>query len=251
MLKTQEIFDLHFLNTNMDKLVHYIEYKKNKTGKTFIVTANPEILMYAEENENYKKIIKNADFILPDGIGVVLGSKILGRSLQQRLTGFDLMERLLKLSNQKGYKVFFLGAEPHVIDKAVENIQSKHINLNIVGFHHGYFNDNEERIIIDEINRKQPDFIFVGLGYPRQEKWIYQHIDQLKKGTLMGVGGSFDVWAGKVNRAPISWQNLNIEWLYRLIKQPTRWKRMVVLPLFILKVINIRAKELIYNNKRG
>ena len=242
ILESKLIMNLEFIDSNMDQLTQAIHHRISTSQKTFIVTANPEIVMYAQQNESYNDILKDADYITPDGIGVVIGSRILGKPVQERLAGFDLLGRLLELSNENGYKVYFLGASPETIGVTVENIQRKYSKLNIVGFHHGYF-DHDDQQLVAEVKSHKPDLIFVGLGFPKQEQWIHENMHHFDKGVFMGVGGSFDVWAGKVKRAPLIWQKLYLEWLYRLIKQPTRWRRMLVLPLFLIKVIQIRLNK--------
>jgi len=242
MIKSQEIMGLSFVDSDMDNLIKVIQSRIVKQEKTFIVTANPEIVMYAESNQTYKEIIKNADFITPDGIGVVIGSKILGKKVKERLAGFDLMSNLLKLSNEENYRVYFLGATHETIEQATKNIKKRYPKIDIVGFHHGYF-ESTDPSIFEDIDNLKPDLIFIGLGFPRQEQWIFDHIKKVNKGVFMGVGGSFDVWAGKVKRAPIVWQRMNLEWLYRLIHQPSRWRRMLVLPMFLGKVVNLKFGE--------
>ncbi|WP_318246313.1 WecB/TagA/CpsF family glycosyltransferase [Bacillus sp. PS06] len=241
MLETKKIMDLAFVNSTMNELTMEICNRIEQNTRTFIVTANPEIVMYANEHRNYKEVLEDADYIIPDGIGIVIGSQILNNPLSERLAGFDLMGQLLDASNTKGYKLYFLGASPEVMPEAVKKIKSKYqSNIHICGYHHGYFDQEKEQYIIEEIRMHQPDLIFIGLGFPRQEEWIHRYIDSFDKGIFMGVGGSFDVWAGNVKRAPLIWQKLNIEWLYRLMKQPSRWRRMLVLPQFLVKVIKIR-----------
>jgi N-acetylglucosaminyldiphosphoundecaprenol N-acetyl-beta-D-mannosaminyltransferase len=244
MLETKKIMDLNFVHSTMNQLVFEVCNRIENNLKTFIVTANPEIVMHATNDSEYKEVLARADYITPDGIGIVIGSKVLSSPLKERLAGFDLMTQLLEASNNNGYKIYLLGASPEVLERAVDNIQAKyHAKLQICGYHHGYFNQEKELYIIEEIRKYQPDLILVGLGFPRQENWINQFIDQFDKGIFMGVGGSFDVWAGNVKRAPLVWQKLNIEWLYRLIKQPSRWRRMMVLPQFLIKVIKIRIDK--------
>jgi len=239
MLRTRKIWELEFVNAHMDELVHVLENRIADSMKTFLITANPEIVMYGKKEGGYHSILQEADFLIPDGIGIVIASKVLGYPLKQRLTGFDLMGRLLKLSHEKGYRVYFLGAEHGIIQQAVANIKKTFPDINIVGYHHGYF-DWDDPGLTREIMERKPDIVFVGLGFPRQEKWISMHMGKFEKGIFIGVGGSFDVWAGKVKRAPEIWQKLYLEWLYRLLKQPSRWKRMLVLPVFMLKVIKLR-----------
>lgn len=234
-----QILHIPFANTTQQKLIEEINKRLTQEQKCFIVTANPEIVMYANKNENYKRAILTADYIVPDGIGVIIASKILQTRLAERIAGFDLMKDILKIANEHSYRVFLLGAKENVVRKTATNIQGKYPNVTIVGFHHGFFTLNDEKIV-EMVKATQPDIIFVALGYPRQEQWIQQFITQFDKGLFIGVGGSFDVIAGKVKRAPSFWRKLNLEWLYRLLKQPSRWRRMLQLPLFLIEVILMR-----------
>lgn len=245
MLKTKKLMGFSFVHSTMDELVKEIDLRIKVEKRTFIVTANPEIVMHALSDQQYGNIVKQADYITPDGIGVIIGSKIVKRPLKERLPGFDLMGRLLDISNKKSYRVYLLGATEEVISAAKENMEKKYSNINIVGYHNGYF-DWKDESLLQEMKEAHPDIVFVGLGFPRQEKWIIENMNKFDKGIFIGLGGSFDVWAGKVKRAPKIWQKLNLEWLYRLLKQPSRWRRMLVLPLFLLKVLKLRL-----SNKNG
>jgi N-acetylglucosaminyldiphosphoundecaprenol N-acetyl-beta-D-mannosaminyltransferase len=135
--------------------------------------------------------------------------------------------------------VYFLGANPDVIEKAADHAKEAYPGLKIAGYHHGYFEEEEESVLA-EIRETKPDIIFVGLGVPKQEEWIHENRESIPKGLFIGVGGSFDVLAGEVKRAPAAWQKLNIEWLYRLIQRPSRWKRMTVLPIFLIRTVTAR-----------
>jgi N-acetylglucosaminyldiphosphoundecaprenol N-acetyl-beta-D-mannosaminyltransferase len=240
-MEKTKILNINFYPVNLSTLIKELEKKIQDSKKQFIVTANPEIVMYANKNEDYQKIVNNADYVIADGYGVVLGSKIIGNPLPERVPGFDIMKELLQKGNEQEWKVYFLGAKKEVIDLAIKNIHDKFPKLNIVGWHDGYFDWNSKEIQ-NEIVKKAPDLVFVALGFPKQEFWIHENIPNFKKGIFMGVGGSFDVWAGKVKRAPVIWQKTNLEWLYRLIQQPSRWKRMLALPMFVLKVTKGRFK---------
>lgn len=208
----------------------------NGNKKTFVVTANPELVMYANRDRDYLHVLRQADFVTPDGIGVVIASKILRKPLKERVAGYDLMNELLRRAERENRSVYLLGAKGTTLEKAYRNIKKQYPDLKIVGRHHGYF-DIEDETVADEIARLQPDFVFAALGFPKQEFWISRYIGKFEKGLFMGVGGSFDVWAGEVKRAPDVWIKLHLEWLYRLIKQPSRWKRMLVLPQFLVKVL--------------
>lgn len=235
MLETKKVLGISFVHSNMNQLTDELHERIKDSKKTFVVTANPEILKLAGSQPSYKKTIQSADYVIPDGIGVIVASKLVGSPLHERLAGFDLMTQLLSLANDHSYRVFFLGAKPEVIEDAVHNIKKKYPHIDIAGYHHGYIDENDQSVV-NEIQKKEVDLVFVGVGFPKQEEWIANHLSQFKKGIFIGVGGSFDVWANRVKRAPKVWQALNIEWLYRLIKQPSRWKRILNVFQFIFDV---------------
>ncbi|WP_028784043.1 WecB/TagA/CpsF family glycosyltransferase [Thalassobacillus devorans] len=227
-----------FINITQQQLLknHLYPALDNK-GKNFVVTANPEIVMAAESDLEYKYILQQeADYVVADGIGIIIASKIIKKPLPERIPGYDLMLELLDYGNDKKLKCYLLGATDQVAERAADNIKKAYPELDVCGYHHGYF-DDDDKTILEEIKSAAPDLIFVALGFPRQEKWIFKAIKQLDHGLMMGVGGSLDVWAGEMKRAPKIWQRLNLEWLYRLIKRPSRWKRMLQLPRFLWHII--------------
>ncbi|WP_100333179.1 WecB/TagA/CpsF family glycosyltransferase [Bacillus alkalisoli] len=242
MIKTVSIIGFNFVNSTMKELLQLLDDRISTNTKTFIVTANPEIVTYANSNKEYKSLINDAHFIIPDGVGIIWAAKILGNPLVQRLPGFELMEELLKLSNDRKYSIYFLGTKPNLIDKAVENINTKYPKIKIVGFHHGYF-DSKNSNIADDIARLEPDIVFVGTGFPKQEKWIAQNIHKFNKGIFIGVGGCFNVWAGYTKRAPKPWRDLNLEWAYRIINEPTRLKRAIAIPKFMINIITEKYRS--------
>ncbi|WP_052059748.1 WecB/TagA/CpsF family glycosyltransferase [Lysinibacillus fusiformis] len=221
----------------VDLLVNRIEQQE----KTFVVTANPEVVMQANENPTVKGYLNQATYICADGIGVVKAAQILGDSLPERVTGYDTMVKLLEVGQQKRFKIYLLGAQKETIEKTIANIHKNYPNVEVVGYHDGFFDWNNNHIA-DDISALQPDLVFVALGVPRQEKWITENLDKFSKGVFIGVGGSFDVIAGTVKRAPVIWQKLNLEWLYRLLRQPSRFIRMLVLPRFALKVFSLKLR---------
>lgn len=241
VLKTTDLMDVSFVNADMDAVVDDLNVRLSRAERTFLVTANPEIMMYAQKDQQYRHILQKADLVIPDGIGIIIASKILGDPIQQRLAGFDLMIQLFHLCAEKHYSVYFLGAEPSVIEEAVNQVKRQFPQTPVAGYHHGYF-DMDDPSIVREIQSVKPDVVLVGLGFPRQEQWIARYRDSFNKGLFIGVGGSFDILAGKTKRAPLIWQKLNLEWLHRLILHPSRWKRMSVLPVFIAKVTKSRFK---------
>lgn len=217
----------------------------NKDEKSIIVTPNSEIIMMAKDDEKFLNIIKEADLVIPDGIGLVIASKIVKNPLKERVTGIDLMENILNYCNENNKSIFIIGGKPGVADKAAQNIVKKYPNIKNWGSHHGYFKGyhigyeghDEEKEVINKINEIKPDILFVAFGAPKQELWIQKYKNEIDTSVLMGVGGSVDVYAGEVKRAPKIYQKLGLEWLYRLIKEPWRYRRMMLLPKFIVQVI--------------
>lgn len=235
-MKTVHVQNVKFDNYSMEEFLQIFEERLLNEEKTFVVTANPEIVTKANTDPVYRETLNKADFITADGIGVVIASKILKTPLKERVSGFDLMGKLLHKAEQLNLKVYLLGAKDTTLEKAYKNIKAKHPKINIVGRHHGYI-DIENEDLVTEIVDLKPDLIFVALGFPKQEYWITKHMHRFSKGLFIGLGGSFDVWAGEVKRAPEIWIKLNLEWLYRLIQEPGRFKRMLVLPKFLIKVL--------------
>ena len=201
----------------------------------YVVTPNPEIVMRAREDEGMLSAVHNAELVIPDGIGVIYGAKILGTPLKERVPGIDFTSSLMEKMNEEGRSVFLFGSKPGVADKAAENLAKKFPGLRFVGTNDGYFSDDEP--IIEKINRAKPDLMLVCLGAPKQEKWMQRNAPRLDVGIMIGAGGSLDVFAGVVERAPEKWQKLGLEWLYRLLKEPKRIIRMMNLPKFLIAVI--------------
>jgi len=206
-------------------------------GRKVIVTPNAEIIMAARKNTDFMEMLNKADICLPDGIGVVIASRILGNPLIERTTGFDFMMKILKMAEKQDLSVFLLGGKPGVAQKAAAQLKVMFRGLEISGTHHGYFKNEEEDKIIEIINDNKPDILLVAMGFPKQEKFMIENKEKLNFRVAIGVGGSFDVLSGNVNRAPDFMQKAGLEWLFRLITQPWRFKRMTVLPLFLIEVI--------------
>ncbi|NLW21709.1 MAG: WecB/TagA/CpsF family glycosyltransferase [Tissierellia bacterium] len=240
-----KIFGIRIDNVSLDEATKIVDGFLQGDRLRTISTPNTEIVMAAKDDEKIKGIINNSDLVIPDGIGLIYGSKIRGKPLKERVTGFDLSIKLLEIANEKGYSLYLLGGKEGVAKKAGENILKRYPNIKLAGFHHGYFkgshtgynNHEEEMEIIDEINKAKPDIIFVGLGFPKQETWIAANKDRLPGKVIIGNGGTMDVLAGKSKRAPEIFQRLGLEWLYRLIQEPRRIKRQLALPKFMLHVL--------------
>lgn len=222
----------------MEQTVAELDSRLEQGQQTFVVTANAEIIMMCQQDAGYKKIIaQEADLVLPDGAGAVWAGRYLGQQVPERVAGFDLYNRLLALSAQKGYKAYFFGGAPGVAEAAKAKAASLYPGVQVAGCRNGYFTDAEVPAIIEDINKSGADMLFVALGAPKQEKWLLEHRQELQPKILMGIGGSFDVLAGKMERAPKWMQDASLEWAFRLYKQPSRFVRMLALPKFVLKVM--------------
>ena len=219
------------------KLQQYIE----EGSPRLIVTANPEIIMLAREDEEYREVLSGADMITADGIGIVVASRLLGQPIRERVTGIDLSRRLFGLAAQRGYRVYLLGARAGVAETAARNLAGEFPGMHLVGYHDGYF--TEDGPVLAEIKGAKPDILLVALGMGKQEKWIWRHKSDLRVPVSIGVGGSLDVYAGLVPRAPRWMQRTGLEWLYRLLRQPSRIGRMLVLPYFLLLVAAEAMKQ--------
>ena len=216
-----------------------VDWAYSKHGQ--IVTINPEMISAAQSNPEFADIIKKAELVVADGIGVEIGLKILGYSVK-RIAGIDLGKALIEKFTASGKSVAMIGAKPGVVDSAVVNLSKEYQNLNVVYSHDGYFDNDED--IIESVISANPDLILVALGSPKQEFFIHNIKEKLPNATLIGLGGSFDVWAGVVERAPKIYQKLGLEWLYRTLKEPKRFKRIFpTLPLFVLKVLKERFSK--------
>lgn len=208
-----------------------------KDGVSLIVTPNSEIVVNAGKNEALMDAIKQAEMVIPDGVGLVYASKILGHPLQERVTGIDFLGRALGYLAETGKTAYLFGSKPGIADKAAARMEEAYPGLKIAGTHHGYFKEEEEEEILREINEAAPDLLCVALGSPKQELFVLKYKDRLKAKAAIGVGGSLDVWSGDLKRAPEFYRKHGLEWLYRFIQEPSRYKRMAALPLFMLKVI--------------
>lgn len=237
-IKPFYVLDVPVYPYTMDGAVNFLNSQVKNKKQTFVVTANAEIIMMCQKDAEYKKIVcQNADLVLADGAGTVWAGRKLGHNVPERVAGCDLFVELAKLSAKKGYKVFFFGAAPGIAEAARDKLLQMAPGLKVAGCRNGYFTEAENEEIIAEINASGADMLFAALGAPKQENWLARFRSELKPQVLMGVGGSFDVLAGKMDRAPPWMQKASLEWLFRLYKQPSRIGRMMVLPQFVIKVL--------------
>jgi len=204
---------------------------------SMIFTPTPEMVMIAQEDEVYRNILVEGDLIIPDGLGIIYASNLKGLGLKERVPGIELMENILNHCNNARKSIYLLGGKPGVAAKAAVNITEKYTNIKIAGFNQGYFNEEEEFSILDDINELKPDVLFVALGSPKQEKWIFSHRKILNCKVAMGIGGNLDIWAGVARRAPEFITNMKLEWLYRFVMNPKRFKRFWAIPKFLIKVM--------------
>ncbi len=210
-------------------------FNENRLHSVF--TPNSEIIMEAYRDAEFCEILNNADLLTADGIGVVYASKILKKPISERAAGYDIARLVLEKLNYTDHKLFLFGGKPGVAEEAAENLKKEYKELNIVGTRNGYFKPEDEDEIVQQINDSGADIVFVCLGAPKQEKWINTHKDELNVKVAMGIGGSLDVFAGRVERAPDFWCKIGMEWFYRLAKEPRRIGRMMDLPKFAATVI--------------
>lgn len=210
-------------------------------GCRYVVTPNPEIVWLADQRPEFKAALNGADLVIPDGIGIIYAARILGTPLPSRVPGIELAAGLLRMMAEKGEPVFLLGAKPGVAERAAENLKTQYPGLIIAGTGDGYF--QEDAPVISRINACKPRLLLVCLGFPRQELWMAEHRKELEAGLMIGLGGSLDVFAGDVKRAPDVWCRLNLEWFYRLLHQPSRLGRIMKLPVFLLSVVWERLRH--------
>ena len=206
----------------------------------YVVTPNPEIVMLAKENPALKEALAGADIVLPDGAGIIKGAAILGRPMKEKVPGIDFACGVMARLAERGGSVYLFGAKPGVAEAAAETLRTKFPGLVISGTSDGYFSDDGP--IIEKIKDAAPDFLLVCLGAPKQELWMAKMSGKLPVGLMVGLGGSLDVFAGTVKRAPEAWQKLDLEWLYRLLKEPRRIGRMMKLPLFVIEAAGERLR---------
>lgn len=232
-----KILDVPINNVTELKAKEIILKWLDENKQRMVFTPNPEIIMEAQKDALLMKILNKADLVVPDGIGVVWASKYTTNKLKERVAGYDLVQNLFSEMPKLNKTVYFLGGGSETVKLAEKKMANKYKGLKIVGTHDGYFDEEEQIILIEQINKLKPDLLLVGLGAPKQEKWIYNNKDKLNVKVCIGVGGSFDGMAGKVKRAPKIFRRLGLEWFYRLISQPTRIKRMLQLPIFVFKIL--------------
>lgn len=220
-----------------EKIINFI--KQNK--KSIITPINPEKIIKSLKDEKLREVLKKSNLLLPDGYGIIIASIILGKRIKERITGIDMFESLLDYSNKNNLSVYFLGTESSILNRVIERIKKEYSGIKIAGFHNGFFSD--EKDVLNDLVNKKIDILFVAMGSPKQEFFIYDNFDKIDAKVFMGVGGSFDVFSGKLKRAPSIIRNLGLEWFYRFILEPRkRFPRILLLFKFLFLVIKERLK---------
>lgn len=240
-----EIFGVRIDNITFEEATKKVKGYLKGNDLRVIYTPNPEIVMGAKDDSRLRELINSGDLITADGIGLIYASRIKKRPLKERVTGYHLSMKLLEIANENNYSLYLLGGKEGVAKAAAENIKVTYPNIEIAGYHHGYFkgshtgneNHEDEISIIDDINSKDPDIIFLGLGFPKQENWINANKNKIKGKVIIGNGGVMDILSGNVKDTPEIYRKAGLEWLYRLMKEPSRIKRQMILPKFMIKVI--------------
>ena len=230
------VLDIRFSNISDEELLNVLKGAFKSDSNLRIVTPNPEIVMAAKKSDDLKEMINNSTLVLKDGIGIKIAEKLKGIEGEKRQTGIETLERLLEIADENGYSVYFVGAKDEILQKAIVNIKSKFPNIVVKGQHNGYFKDGspEEEQILKDIEEKKPDLLIAAMGFPKQE--IFLTKTEAPKVSI-ACGGSLDVMSGEVKRAPRWMQKVGLEWFYRLIKDPGRIKRQIVIPVFLWKIV--------------
>lgn len=234
-----KILSAEFENMSRVRLCKLLRDRLAKNERTVIFTPNPQILLRASSSRELTDLLKSSDLNIPDGIGIIIASRILGHPLRQRISGIDLAEDVLNIANEKGYSVFLLGGKTGNAHRAERALKLRYPKLRICGCHNGYFSKQgeENRRVVEQISRTAPQILFVCFGFPAQEEWIKDNLPFLPTVALaMGLGGSIDVWSGRIRRSPKLLRELGLEWLWRAMLQPKRAGIFIDIPRFLLRV---------------
>ena len=235
-----DLFGIQICRLGMDDTVRLLTAAVQSGEPHHVVTANPIMVMKALEDERYGAVMRSAPFVVPDGTGIVWAASYVGVPVKERVTGFDLLHKLMEVGEHYQWRVYILGAQRQVVEQAVLRLKQQYPSVQIVGWRDGFFCSEEDERVIDAIRETRPHLLFVARGVDTQEPWIGKYKSQLNVPLMMGIGGSLDIISGRCKRAPTAWQKLRIEWLYRLIKEPKRATRMLALPKFVCKVMALK-----------
>jgi N-acetylglucosaminyldiphosphoundecaprenol N-acetyl-beta-D-mannosaminyltransferase len=241
---TVSLYGVPFSKMDMQETVAYLTEAIASRRPHRVVTGNPIMLMVGLENPLFHRALATAELVVPDGAGVVWAARHVKQPVKERVAGFDLMHELLREGEKRSWSVYLLGASPENIATAYANLQKKYPGMRFIGHRDGYFTDKEDGAVVAAVRAANPDLLFVARATMNQEPWIEKYQNVLGVPVIMGVGGSFDIVSGKLKRAPAFFRRVGLEWFYRLFQEPSRYKRMLVLPRFAFKVIKDREKVL-------
>jgi N-acetylglucosaminyldiphosphoundecaprenol N-acetyl-beta-D-mannosaminyltransferase len=231
-------FRVDIANTSMQESLDWIVRRTRLMQRSQICFVNPDCLNIAYTNSEYLNVLRRADLVLPDGIGIHLAGRIKGTPMLENVNGTDLFPRLCERAAAERLPLYLLGARPSVVAAVAEAMGAKYPRLEIAGTHHGYFDLQHTSTVVDDINTSGAQILLVAMGAPRQDLWLAGHRDELRTPTLMGVGGLFDFYSGNIRRAPMWMRELGLEWVWRLLQEPGRmWRRYLIgNPLFLFRV---------------
>jgi N-acetylglucosaminyldiphosphoundecaprenol N-acetyl-beta-D-mannosaminyltransferase len=228
-------------NVDSEQALHLLDAFVREGRPHHVVTVNPEFVMEARRMPEFRDVLTRAHLALPDGVGLLLAARIQGTRLKERVTGVDTLARAAAMAARKGYRLFLLGAAPGIAEETARRLQQASPGLEIAGTYAGSPAPEEEDEIVARIIAAAPDMLFVAYGAPRQDIWIARNLHRLNVPVAMGVGGAFDFIAGRAKRAPKWMQRAGLEWLHRLVREPWRWRRMLALPRFLIRVVAERV----------
>jgi N-acetylglucosaminyldiphosphoundecaprenol N-acetyl-beta-D-mannosaminyltransferase len=243
-----ELFDIHFDNFDFDDLLQFMDQAIVNKKPSYVLTCNVDHLMKLEHDELFRTIYREADVILADGSPIIWASRILRKPLKQKVSGSDVLQKLGRAIEGRQYRLFFLGAAEGVAEAARHELLRLFPHLQVVGCYspsYGFeFNDLENKQIVSMLREARPDIVLVGVGAPKQEKWIYKHYQAYRAPVSIGVGATFDFISGTVKRAPTLFQRTGFEWLWRLCQEPSRlWRRYLVEDMKFIKRLILEMKK--------
>lgn len=227
-------------NLTQKEAVARISQFVSSGGPHQVVTINPEFVVAAQKDGEFRRVLVEADLSLPDGVGLLWASRVLGTPLHERVTGTDTVSALARIATERGWRLFLLGGKERVAQEAARNLQIENPGLLIAGTYPGSPSPGEEDKILGLVREAKPHILLVAYGAPQQDLWIYRNKEKLGVAVAMGIGGTLDFIAGRVTRAPRWMQRLGLEWLFRLFVESWRWRRMLVLPYFVWLVLRSR-----------
>ncbi|WP_256759163.1 WecB/TagA/CpsF family glycosyltransferase [Cohnella sp. WQ 127256] len=244
---TVSLYGVPFSKMSMKETVEYLKLAIETRRPQRVITGNPIMLMVGLDNPSFHHTLATADLVVPDGSGVVWAARRLKQPVQERVAGFDLLHELLREGERHQWSVYLLGASSEILQTAHDKLKQQFPGIRFVGYRDGYFTDRDDGEVVAAIRAANPDLLFVARSTMNQEPWIEKYQSVLNVPVVMGIGGSLDVVSGKLKRAPALFRKLGMEWFYRLLQEPSRFKRMLVLPQFALKVIKDGDKVLKHN----